>query len=278
MLMPVVENDRKGSVKRSIVWILFILILWWLLACSAQPSADPCGKYSCVQGAVVRGDTTRKELTLVLTGDQFADGGAHIQAVLKKLNVKAAFFFTGNFYRNPAFHQLINGLKGDGHYLGAHSDRHLLYCAWENRDSLLVTKEQFTADLAANYAEMKKFGIEKTDVPFFLPPFEWYNDSISTWTRQWGLQLVNFSSGTRSTADYTTPDLPNYRSSEEIYSSILAHEQKDPNGLNGFLLLVHIGTAPERTDKFYFQLEALVNELTSKGYRFVPLTTLLAAE
>jgi endoglucanase len=35
----------------------------------------------------------------------------------------------------------------EGHYVGPHSDGHLLYIPWENRDTLLVTKEQFNDDL-----------------------------------------------------------------------------------------------------------------------------------
>ncbi|WP_254170143.1 polysaccharide deacetylase family protein [Chryseosolibacter histidini] len=192
---------------------------------------------------------------------------------LKRQQVKSSFFFTGNFYRNPSFRGLIRDLRRDGHYLGAHSDKHLLYCDWSVRDSLLVTRTQFLDDLRANYSEMEKFGIRKSDAPYFLPPFEWYNDTISAWTRQEGLQLINFSPGTISHADYTTPDLRNYRSSETIYQSITAYEKQ--NGMNGFILLVHIGTAPARTDKFYSRLEELIVYLKKEGYSFSRVDGLL---
>jgi peptidoglycan/xylan/chitin deacetylase (PgdA/CDA1 family) len=68
-----------------------------------------------------------------------------------------------------------------------------------------------------------------------------------------------------------------YLSSEEIYRRILAYEKKDPKGLNGFILLVHIGTAPERTDKLYLRLENLIDELSRRGYAFVRIDTLLSA-
>ena len=41
------------------------------------------------------------------------------------------------------------------------------------------------------------------------------------------------------------------------------------NGLNGFILLVHIGTDARRTDKFYRQLPQLITELKNKNYQFV---------
>ena len=115
-------------------------------------------------------------------------------------------FFTGRFYRNPSFESTIRRLKRDGHYLGAHSDEHLLYCDWSDREKLLISREKFEQDLNRNYVSMRLFGIKKTDARYFLPPFEWYNQRISDWTAAMNLQLINFSSGTRSHADYTTPE------------------------------------------------------------------------
>ncbi|MDA0195791.1 MAG: polysaccharide deacetylase family protein [Bacteroidetes bacterium] len=264
--------------RANILLVPGIILL--AFSCSEKTAnvINPCLKYSCIQGAIVRGDTTKRSLTLVFTGDEFADGEVHIRKVLKNQNVKAAFFFTGNFYRNIAFKTTVEALRNDGHYLGAHSDKHLLYCDWDKRDSLLVTKVEFTKDLNDNYAEIEKFGISKKDAPFFMPPYEWYNDFISNWTSEMGLQLINFTSGTRSNADYTTPEMPNYIDTSTIYKSIIDYETNNPNGLNGFILLIHIGTAPERTDKFYLRLETLISTLRAKNYQFLSLPDLLSME
>ena len=159
--------------------------------------------------------------------------------------------------------------------MGPHSNEHLIYCDWEKRDSLLVTKEEFINDLLKNYTEMQKAGIKKENAGFFIPPYEWYNDSISAWTTEFGVQLINYTPGTKSTADYTYPDLKNYRGSDEIYRSIIDYEQKNPSGLNGFILLLHIGTDPRRTDKFYKKLPELIKYLKAKGYRFYTIDNLL---
>ncbi|MBP9924640.1 MAG: polysaccharide deacetylase family protein [Cyclobacteriaceae bacterium] len=234
-----------------------------------------CEKFECIHGAITRGKTSSKEIALVFTGDEYADGAVQIITQLKKQNVFAGFFFTGNFYRNPNFQSIIQSLVKSNHYVGAHSDQHVLYCDWAKRDSLLITQQEFVKDIAANYREMERFGINKQEAHYFLPPYEWYNDTISSWTKTQGLQLINFTHGTLSHADYTTPDMPNYRSSEIIYNSILGYEQINKNGLNGFILLSHIGTAPKRTDKFYFQLEKLITELKSRGYTFTRIDELL---
>ena len=113
------------------------------------------------------------------------------------------------------------------------------------------------------------------DALFFLPPYEWYNDTIAGWTKQAGLQLINYSPGTISAADYTWPGLKNYRNSEAILSSIKNYEAKSSNGLNGFILLLHIGTDPKRTDKFYEQLPLLIGWLKQQGYQLKRIDDLL---
>ncbi len=238
---------------------------------------DLCRVYACDQGAVVRGDTSAKRLALVFTGGSFAEGGGHIRTVLKRRAVRASFFFTGDFYRTPEFAGLIRGLAADGHYLGPHSDKHLLYCDWNDRTRTLVTREAFRADLEANFLEMARFGIARARAPYFIPPYEWSNAEIAAWAREMGLVLFDYTPGTSSNADYTTPSMKEYLSSRAIYDRILAYEKKDPHGLNGFLLLVHIGTDPERTDKLYLRLEDLLTELEGRGYAFVRVDELLKA-
>ncbi len=244
--------------------------------CHQKPSAtEQSGKYSLIAGAIVQGDTTKKTMAIVFTGGDFGEGGDTIRKTLKRHGIHASYFFTGDFYRNPAFQSLIQNLLVDGHYLGAHSDKHLLYCDWTNRDSLLVTKDEFLSDLHANYNEMEKFGILPENARYFMPPYEWYNDSISQWTKESGYQLFNFTHGTLSNADYTTPETPNYRTSNEIFDSITTYEKTSSCGLNGYILLIHIGTAPERTDKFYHRLDDLTLWLKQKNYSMVRIDELL---
>ncbi|HTY37179.1 MAG TPA: cellulase, partial [Bacteroidota bacterium] len=130
----------------------------------------------------------------------------------------------------------------------------------------------FLVDLKSCYAELKRFGISERSARFFLPPYEWYNDSITAWSRQLGLTLVNFTPGTYSNADWTYPELGNqYLGSDSIFARILRYESSRTDGLNGFILLTHIGTDARRKDKFYFRLDDLITILERKGYRFTLL-------
>jgi hypothetical protein len=49
-------------------------------------------------------------------------------------------------------------------------------------------------------------------------------------------------------------------------NDIKTFEKSNENGLNGCVMLIHLGTAPERTDKFYSRLGELLDWLKKKGY------------
>lgn len=105
-----------------------------------------------------------------------------ILKILKKHKTHASFFLTGDFLRKHK--KITQKIKKDGHYVGGHSDKHLLYADWKRRDSTLVTRDSFLSDLKANFEKLNKFGIQKSDTTVFMPPFEWYNDSIALWTKR----------------------------------------------------------------------------------------------
>ena len=225
-------------------------------------------------GAIVRGDSTRKEIALIFSGHEFAEGGVKILETLTQQNIKGSFFFTGDFYRNKQFKDLIIKIRNESHYLGVHSNKHLLYCDWVKRDSLLITKEDFVNDLQGNYSELLKFGITPDSAKYFLPPFEWYNNETNNWANQLGITLINYSPNTFTNADYSIPSMgKSYRSSNSILDKLIEIEKTET--LNGKILLVHIGTHPERADKFYNYLEEIILRMKVKGYKFLRIDELL---
>jgi peptidoglycan/xylan/chitin deacetylase (PgdA/CDA1 family) len=219
------------------------------------------------RGAIVRMDTTKKEVYLCFTAHDFSDGFDTITRTLNRHKVKASFFLTGDFCRDPANKTIISGLKTGGHYIGPHSDKHLLYCSWEKRDSLLVTQNEFLSDLRANYMALDKWGIAEKEAGVFLPPYEWYNDTVANWTSNAGIRLVNNSSGTITNQDWTFPEKGKpYFSSDSLMKNFISYEKRV--GLNGYILLIHPGTDPRRKDKFYLHLDSLLSYLEDNNYSF----------
>lgn len=221
----------------------------------------------CQDGGIIRTDPSVKHIDFVFTAADKADGAERIISTLRKYNIKGGFFFTGEFFE--MYPDVVRRLVAEGHYVGSHSYGHLLYAPWGNQDYLLVTKQEFEEDIFKSYKVLREFGI--TDAPYFIPPYEHYNATISSWARQLGLQVINYTPGTITNGDYTTPEMKRYFSSKEILSRIWEYERTDPNGLNGHIMLIHFGTDPARTDKFYDKLPGLIRELRRKGYSFTPL-------
>jgi peptidoglycan/xylan/chitin deacetylase (PgdA/CDA1 family) len=212
-------------------------------------------------------------VALVFTGHEFGEGGHTILDELSKRGGRASFFLTGDFLVNPQFRTIVHRIAADGHYLGPHSDKHLLYCEWTAGKKTLVSKAAFTSDLRANVEKIARLGASRPR--YFLPPYEHFNQDVVRWSAELGLQLVNYTPGTRSSADYTEDRSPSFVSSRAIFDSIVDRERVDPRGLNGFLLLLHVGAGPRRTDKFHARFGELLDALGRNGYRFVRVDDLL---
>lgn len=248
--------------------------LIYLLA-AKQAGADKNKFFKYDNGGIIKGDTTKKEVALVFSADEFCEG---IPAIVKSLNenkIKGSFFFTGRFYRNKNNLRYIQELKKDGDYLGPHSDQHLLYNDWNKRDSLFVTKQQFNDDMKKNLATMRQLGIPIHQPQFFMPPYEWWNDSIAAWSKEAGLQLFCFTPGIRTNADYTYPEMQQYKSSDWIIQSLKEQQQKNPDYFNGAIILIHAGTDTRRKDKLYNRMDELISWLRSEGYSFKRIDELL---
>ena len=250
-----------------------------IAACHPIPGdgqAVPADDLTWDQGGITRGPRDEPRIALIFTGGNYAEGATSILDALRDRGVKASFFVTGDFIRTPAFTDHLHRMVDEGHYLGAHSDAHLLYASWDDRSATLVSQPQFRADLEKNLDDLAAYGRTRAQMRYFIPPFEWYNQEIADWSRDMGLVLFNYTPGTRSNADYMPDDHPRFISSADIVRTILDYESAEPDGLNGFLLLLHLGAGPERTDGMHPHVGPLIAELQRRGYSFVRVDQLLA--
>ncbi|MCC5874617.1 MAG: polysaccharide deacetylase family protein [Candidatus Sumerlaeia bacterium] len=233
------------------------------------------GSYTFNHGAVIRAPLGRRQLSLVFTGGHFGEGFETVLDTLGKHGVPGSFYFTGDFLANADHIDLLRRALFDGHVVGPHSHAHPLYCPWEDRTKTLITREDFLSDLERNLTDLRSLGVPEQHLKWWIPPYEWYNDEIAGWAREAGHPLFSFTPGTLSNADYTEDDAKNYRPNQLIWDSIVAHEVETPDGLNGFLLLTHVGAGPRRTEKFFERLDDLIVLLLSKGYQFSSIVDIL---
>ena len=225
-------------------------------------------------GGIVRGDRSRKQLALVFTGGDFGEGTAPVLDALRAERVPASLFVTGGFLHRPDQAKLLRRAVREGHYVGPHSDQHLLYAPWEDREKSIVSEQQFKQDLKQNLADLRRLGAPPAGRRvLFIPPYEWFNQDQVRWSRDLGVTLFNFSPGSGSNRDYLPESDQRFVSSREILRGILDYEQKSPDGLNGFILLLHLGA--DRRDKMFLLLPELIRDLRARGYQFVRIDKLL---
>ena len=231
--------------------------------------------WTFVEGAPVRGDVSKKQIALVFTGGELGEGTPHILDALAARNIKASFFLTGDFLRQPDLIPHVRRMISSGHYVGPHSEAHPLYAPWEDRSKTLVSEADFKADLQKNIHDLRALGaLRDAATPvYFIPPFEWYNADQARWARDMNVLLFNFTPGSGSNRDFAPEGHKSFVPSEKIVADVLAYEEKDPHGLNGFLLLLHLGST--RADKVHPHIPPLLDELRERGFTFVRVDELL---
>ncbi|MCI1778644.1 MAG: glycoside hydrolase family 9 protein [Bacteroidales bacterium] len=220
-------------------------------------------------GAVIRINPHVKNIYLVFTADSNFTGASRILRTLKRNRIKGSFFLTGNCLAMPEHAEIIRDIIRGGNYVGGHSGRHLLYATWGNRDSLIVPRSQIIEDIKYNASELLKFGITRDESEWFLPPYEYYNAASVNIIKDMGYKVINYTPGTATPADYTTPEMKHYRSSQELIDKLYSFEWRE--GLDGAVLLIHPGIDKRRTDKLYNRLDEVVRYLKRKGYVFKTL-------
>ncbi|HRT34154.1 MAG TPA: polysaccharide deacetylase family protein, partial [Bacteroidales bacterium] len=203
---------------------------------------------------------------LIFSADSMFQGGEKILKTLDKYKIKGSFFFTGNFLRMEEKRDIISKIIKRGHYVGGHSDMHLLYAEWDGRRKSLVIPDSLVSDLQKNFEELSKYGVNTSDAKWFLPPFEHYNsESVEVLSRA-GVQTINYTPGTATPADYTTPEMENYKTAEGLIDKLFEFEKE--KGLNGAIILIHPGVSDSRPDKLYDQLGTIIKRLKGLGYSF----------
>ncbi|MCC7333978.1 MAG: glycoside hydrolase family 9 protein [Pirellulaceae bacterium] len=234
----------------------------------------PPADFQIDAGAIRRASPKVKQLALLFTADEHVDGAESVMETLAAHKISAAFFLTGRALKAAKMRDWARQAVEDGHYLGPHSDGHLLYAPWDDREQSLVTPEQFRADLYRNLAEVQELGGSRSEPVYFVPPYEWHNAEHANWAKELGCQMINFTSGTGSNRDYAPEDHKAFVPTEEIIQDVLDYEQRADSGLNGHLLLLHLGTT--RQDKVYAKLGELIEELIAREYSIVRVDKLFS--
>jgi peptidoglycan/xylan/chitin deacetylase (PgdA/CDA1 family) len=217
--------------------------------------------------------TPEKVLALTFDGGSSNRITHQILDTLLSRNVKSTMFLTGDFIR--LYPEETRRIVADGHEVGNHSLSHPHLTRLEidgsstSRD--YVNREFIINQLLKTDSLFYQTTQEKM-APVWRAPFGEQNRDILTWAAEAGFKHINWSAKSDSWDWVADTSSALYRSATEIYEHFMQLEVN--SGLNGRILLMHLGS--ERQKDFpYTSLGRIIDELKSRGYKFLTIGQLL---
>ena len=270
--------------KKTILSVFVLAALMVVASCSKKKELV---LESDQYGVAQKINPDEKSVYLVFTGHYSTDddgyfenfdGAAPVVEILAEHGVKGSFFPTGNCFRVEKYQQTLKDIIEQGHYLSAHSDKHLLLCSYEDRNVNLVTEDSLARDIQGMEAELEKLGLKKEQYLWMIPPYEYYNQFSADALRKLGYKLVNPTEGLVTGLDWMGPEDPSYHSAQQLLDNIWNYEKE--HTLNGAVILVHAMNYPNRTDddRLYTHLGVIIEKLKEKGYGFKTFKDVIEAE
>ncbi len=206
----------------------------------------------------------RREVSLVFNGIDSVEGLTEILTTLSEYGIKATFFLNGEFIRrNP---DAVRELSKSGHEIGS------LFSTYFN-----MTDARYKID-----DDFIKQGLGRNEDDYFAltgkelallwhAPYYYVNSAIIKAAGEMNYQYIGRDIDPLDWVPYGDCSSSGlYRSARDIIENII--KQKKP----GSIIPVRIGeVAKGRKDYLFQDLDLLINGLITRGYRIVPVTTLM---
>jgi peptidoglycan/xylan/chitin deacetylase (PgdA/CDA1 family) len=229
------------------------------------------------------GSTDKKLVSLTFDGGSEATAAIDILDTLRSRNIKATMFITGQFIQK--YPDIVKKIAQDGHELGNHTYKHPHLTSYA-QDRTQTTRPEIDADfLSRQLIDAEKLLINRCDLKFsslWRAPFGEYNRTICRWALQQGYIHVGWRGGQTWLQNLDSNDwiadkeTPGYKTPAEVMDKILRMAETNPYGINGGIILMHLGTArKERTQQVHLILGTLIDSLHDRGYEIIPVTELI---
>jgi peptidoglycan-N-acetylglucosamine deacetylase len=227
--------------------------------------------------AMTRGKLTRKEVAFTFDAGSNANAASEILDTLKAKNIHSTMFLTGAFI--DQYPDVVRRIASEGHEAGNHLLEHNHVVDPKTRTAN-YTKADFLKQL--HEVENKYRVITgKEMTKFWRAPYGDVSQEVITWAAEAGYRHIGWTrtkSKNLDTMDWVVDPKNNlYKSAEQIAAKILTAEKDDPNGLNGAVVLMHLGTE-RKTDQPHKKLAEIFEELSRRGYQITPVSSVLQTD
>lgn len=232
-------------------------------------------------------DVTRvasDEPVIVLTFDagSSADGAFELLDVLRASGVRSTIFLTGEFIEEHP--DVVLRIVEDGHEVGNHtwSHRHLTRWAQQrSHDTAPGVNEPFLrAELQRTADAFERLTGARMS-RYWRAPYGEQNAAILRWAADAGWRHIGWTRGARTTLDtldwVVNRRARNYLAPEGLARRVLDFETINDTSLDGAIVLMHLGTARPPDQRMATVLPHVIDQLSSRGFRFVTVGQMLSS-
>ena len=228
-----------------------------------------------------RGNRNRREVALTFDGAHSDRDVNDLLRVVTEEQVPVTVFLTGEFIRRhpDATRKLAASpwIEVGNHTL---DHPHLTTYAQNRRQRTAAGLTPAVLMNQLNETAHRFYTVTgKMMVPLWRAPYGEHNPEIRAWAASQGYTHVGWTTGRGWSLDsldwVDDPSHPHYRPARTIVKRWLALARRGPDGINGGIMLMHLGTKRVVGDRMVDYLPRLVKGLRAMGYQFVFVTTML---
>jgi len=285
-LTALIREDRQEilALRDEVQWLRDSL---GCLPAAAAMKTKPAPQAAPGAGAAWsfdNGTTAHRLVALTFDGSDHVNAAADILDTLKSRGVAVTMFLTGRFIER--YPEVARRIVADGHETGNHTWSHPRLTTWA-QDRTHTTLEGVTESFLA--AELRKTAetFERVTgrrlAPLWRAPYGERNYTLCRWAHAAGYLHVGWRQGRswRQSLDSNdwVPDeeTPGYHTPAEVYEKIMDIARSKPYGINGGIILMHLGTVrTDRRQQVHLVLGAIIDDLRAMGYEFVTVSALAA--
>jgi peptidoglycan/xylan/chitin deacetylase (PgdA/CDA1 family) len=229
------------------------------------------------------GTNTEKVVALTFDGGSLDNAAGAILDTLRSRNVKATVFVTGRFI--VSYPDDIRRLVAEGHEVGNHTFSHAHLTSWATSHTQTTLSTVSQAFLCRELFLTDSLLLSVTGrhcSHVWRAPFGEKNREICLWAQGCGYIHTGWGQGKiwRLNLDSNDwiPDeeTPGYHTPEEVLDKILVLSRNEPYGINGGIILMHLGTVrKDPRSQIYRILGTLIDSLIQQGYSFVTVSEMM---
>lgn len=243
-LKTIVSHLPSRLFKSGVFWMAVILC-FFLMTMYIPTVVSVSTSSGSKELPIYSVETDKKVVALSFDAAWGNEDTQAILDILKKHDIKATFFMTGDWVEN--FPDDVKRIAADGHDLGNHGENHLNMCE--------ISESEGQFELTTVGDKVKELtGIE---MKLFRAPYGAYNNQVVNLAESKGYYTIQWDVDSLDWKDYGV-------------DSIVDKVVNNKNLKNGSIILMHNGAKFTKD-----ALEQVIVGLKNKGYEIVPISQLI---